>query len=580
MQHLYIKVKNENNMQIDSNKIEINGWKSEKIVRDKLDLQLSANLSLKNRKNSLGIINHNNDGFFISLGHPLNVNFENLKNSNNIFECFKNSSGVFAFVYYEFQNKILHIITDFLGNCPIYLSKDRSGIEISTLTRSFKYTPDPKGWSGFVFSGHVIGSGTLLHNVERIPGAQHWKIYTDDLRIEKQTYWHPPFNYGQTNLADLVDAFEENIRLNAESVENTSILLSGGIDSRIILGCSTNVGIKPFAHIVNHSEEAADADGVFAEAVARAGGVNLQRHEPERNFSSSSNYLRYIEAIEGAFPTYGLFIGKVLSFVPRGGVLEGQLPNVTLRPVFPVGGFSAYDQMRFEKAGSKKFEAARRLFTPEFFGNMLDGFSQAVNESRRSLPDNDCGISHWITTNRMQRRAGYNSYKAYETRATTLAAGAAPDFWKLAMQMPRHEKADYKLCWQILETRFPKLASIPIVSGGTLTAAPSGQRALKLWKARSSFNSFARQHPRLGRLFGWKRLQDQPSSFLTSPALFEPEPALQPQTLDALRLRPQSDPDAMRLLFHWKTTAFHHAGTLYSAFERDSANGVYAKYVS
>lgn len=105
MQHLYIKVKNENNMQIDSNKIEINGWKSEKIVRDKLDLQLSANLSLKNRKNSLGIINHNNDGFFISLGHPLNVNFENLKNSNNIFECFKNSSGVFAFVYYEFQNK-------------------------------------------------------------------------------------------------------------------------------------------------------------------------------------------------------------------------------------------------------------------------------------------------------------------------------------------------------------------------------------------------------------------------------------------------------------------------------------------
>lgn len=580
MQHVKIEIGKNSKGTDSKEKLIIKNRFAENFQTDNIDVFLSYDKNNMIINDIYGMKKCINGNPYIILGNPIDNKFHEISSEKNIIESFKKFSGVFSVIYYSSKEKILHVITDFLGNFPLYFSNSEKSMEISTLTRALSYDPDPTGWSGFFFAGHIIGSGTLSKDVQRIPGAQHWKISVDDLTIEKQTYWVPPLEIGTTNVSDLIDAFQDNIGRYVNSVSKTSILLSGGVDSRMILGCSVAAGVKPAAHIVNHSEEAADADGVFAERIARACGLELNRHEPEWGFSSSTNYLRYIEAIEGAFPTYNLFIGKVLGFVPEGGVLSGQLPNVALRPLFPVGGYAAYDKAHFQLEGSTNFEAARRLFTPAFFSAMQDGFHTALKDSRTDLPDNDCGIGHWLTINRMQRRAGYNSYKAYESRASVLAAGACQDFWKLSMQMPRHEKADYKLCWQILETRFPELASIPVISGGVLMAAPSGQKALRAWETRNAIFHFLKRHPRLARLVARKIRPTPPSSFLSSPVLFEPDAALQPQTLEVLRASPQSDPAAMRMLFHWKTTGFHHAGTLYSAFGRDPADGIHTQYAS
>lgn len=500
-------------------------------------------------------------------GLPLGFRLADHAYGGSALKALTSCDGVFCAALYLKGEKKLVLVTDFLGNNPLYWRVTDNTIEIASNTKAFGWSPDPAGWGAFVRAGHMIGPSTLLNNVHRLGPAQIIEIDLPTRKISRQTYWHPPLEQGSGTTAQVVETFRANIQAYGQAAPDSTMLLSGGLDSRVILGFVTAEGFSPRAHIIDHSDEADNADGKLAMKVAHALGITPHIDSPPLGFFQSSPYLDYIEAIEGAFPTMNLFIGKVLGYIDAPAVWEGQLPNVSMRVIYPEGGFSAYDALRFLPMDHPTVLAAKKLFRADFFTSMMDGFMHNVQASRGDLPNTDYGVAHWVTINRMRRRAGYNAYKAYSLKATCLAAGASQSYWTAAMGMPYAAKKNYRLFWEVFEYNLPNLAAIPVISGGKLISAPSAQAALRYWKLRAKWFEWINHRPRLARLVGKAITHEAPSQFLNTPELYkDDDPYLNYDAVRSLDIEGNDDMHARHLLFHWRVARWCHEGLLHEKF--------------
>ena len=499
-------------------------------------------------------------------GLPLRLDRNSVADGRALARALTRCDGIFSAVIWLAAESRVLIITDFLGNDPLYWQISDGRAEVSSTARVFDWTPDPAGWGAFIRMGHMVGDGTLVSGVRRLDAAQVIEIDARTAKvISTRTYWQPPLTEGHASIADIVGHMRTNVADYGKAAGETCILLSGGVDSRIILACAAAEGLRPHAHIVEHREEAGDADGKLALAAARIAGVPATFHNPRPGFFSSATYLDYLTAMEGAFPTLDLFIAQVLQFVPAPAVWEGQLPNVTLRAIHPAGGFAAYDMAKLKPADCPEMATASQLFAPAFAEQLNEAFEAQLASSRLDIPDDDFGVGHWVTINRMRRRAGYNAYKVYPHKAATMAAGASQDFWQAVMSLPLAGRQHYALCWDMLEQHFPDYARLPFISGGQLVAAPSGAPALPKWQRKRALFEWMSRHPSIGVRLGQVTRAEPPSHFLAAPALFEQDdPALDPQTLNMLA---QSAPDAhlplKYLLFHWRAAQWVHQGRLH-----------------
>jgi hypothetical protein len=181
---------------------------------------------------------------------------------------------------------------------------------------------------------------------------------------------------------------------------------------------------------------------------------------------------------------------------------------------------------------------------------------QATEASRAGFGDDDFGVSHWVTLNRMRRRAGLNIYQAYAERAVPLAAGAARHFWTMVQAHPAEDRRGGTLARAMLQAMAPDLAALPICSGAQI----SGSLSLPL-QLRVAAGEALKRHPRLARLIGRDRAL-HPSRFLDAPMLYETRhPWLDPDRL--ARLRGSSDMQAKILLWHFVAAQRLNAGSLF-----------------
>ena len=167
-------------------------------------------------------------------------------------------NGMFAFAVWERDNQRLFLARDRLGVKPLYLTRNGSRLRFASalpaLLKGGDIDPmlDPVGLNHYLnFHAVVPAPRTILANVQKLPAATWMRIDADGTTEEK-VWWTLP--YGPTaeesglNLEGWVDrvldATREAVAIRQRAAVDVGVLLSGGVDSSMLVGLLREVGVE------------------------------------------------------------------------------------------------------------------------------------------------------------------------------------------------------------------------------------------------------------------------------------------------------------------------------------------------
>ena len=154
--------------------------------------------------------------------------------------------GYFAGVVYH-PAKGLIAGGDLLGIFPIYYYKNSNVLLVGSSPEVFKLHPcftqqfNPRGLVGILLSMHMVGGDTLFKGVQRLQ-AGHVLVSNNHMEISEVLFYQPPasdryFNLPFSTHVDLLnEAISDTLKIQVTAGEPYTLLLSGGLDSRMLAG--------------------------------------------------------------------------------------------------------------------------------------------------------------------------------------------------------------------------------------------------------------------------------------------------------------------------------------------------------
>jgi len=169
--------------------------------------------------------------------------------------CVEKLRGMFAFGIWDENRKQLLLARDRVGIKPLYywLSKTSLvfGSEIKALLVDPEVKPEisPEMIDRFLTFLYVPGEETLLRNIHKLaPGSY---LLAREGKTEIKHYWKlefsPKWRTDEQAKAELLELFEESVRLHMISDVPVGVLLSGGVDSTAMLGFAVGKTDRPLS---------------------------------------------------------------------------------------------------------------------------------------------------------------------------------------------------------------------------------------------------------------------------------------------------------------------------------------------
>jgi hypothetical protein len=245
--------------------------------------------------------------------------------------------------------------------------------------------------------------------------------------------------------------------------------LSGGVDSRLILGVVLDVGIQPKILILKHPDENQDCDGRFAQRVVRRLGLSYDVHCPVRSFYNSEQYVDYLVLNEVMTPSLYLYIAQLATYLTPSMISawEGLVPGAILRPPGGDHGntFDEYLKRKSTPKHSRTWRAARYLFRPAFAQEMYASFMGDFRQETSRYGNTAFGVSEFVVRNRMRNRTGPNPVKVYSNYVLPFIPGMSRAFFEAGATIPYSLRLDHKFYLEIFRRHFPEAARVPFCSG-------------------------------------------------------------------------------------------------------------------
>lgn len=166
-------------------------------------------------------------------------------------------NGMFALAIWERDNQRLFLARDRLGVKPLYLSRNgerlRFASTLPALLKGGDIDPmlDPVALNHYLnFHAVVPAPRTLLANVQKLePGT--WMRIDRHGEVERQVWWQ--LHYGphpDERELDLegwttrvLDATRDAVAIRQRAAVDVGVLLSGGVDSSLLVGLLREVGV-------------------------------------------------------------------------------------------------------------------------------------------------------------------------------------------------------------------------------------------------------------------------------------------------------------------------------------------------
>jgi len=170
-------------------------------------------------------------------------------------DCVKKLRGMFAIALYDERKQSLLLARDRLGKKPLHYALHQGrllfGSEIKAI---FAVAPelaevDPEGLLQFFYFGYIPDPHTAFQHIHKLPPGHLLEYASGAVKISE--FWDVP-EYGthpamseQECLEELERRLEEAVRMRLISDVPLGALLSGGVDSSIVVALMARASAKP-----------------------------------------------------------------------------------------------------------------------------------------------------------------------------------------------------------------------------------------------------------------------------------------------------------------------------------------------
>ena len=200
-------------------------------------------------------------------------------------DCLGHFRGMFAFALWDQRQRRLLLARDRVGKKPLFYYCDSNvlvfGSELKALLRHSEVPIeiDPTGLDLYLTYGYIPAPWTILRKVKKLPPAHYLIIDVGSHRTKIENYWEP--NYLPKLKLSQQDAGEEFLEILRDSVRLRMIsdvpigaLLSGGIDSSLIVALMAEFSSQPINTFTIGIEESKYDERPYARIVAQDYGTN------------------------------------------------------------------------------------------------------------------------------------------------------------------------------------------------------------------------------------------------------------------------------------------------------------------
>ncbi len=203
--------------------------------------------------------------------------------------CLARLRGMFAFAALDLGAKRLFLARDRLGKKPLYYRAGPDGFRFASELKALLADPavprrlDPISLAQYLVYNYVPAPRTIYLDVRKLPAAHcAWVDLARPDRIEPRPYWTLRFEPDETrSLEDWVGEFEtafaEAVRLRMASDVPLGALLSGGIDSTLVVRAMSRVARRPIKTFSVGVGRDGEGELPWARQVARRYGT--EHHE-------------------------------------------------------------------------------------------------------------------------------------------------------------------------------------------------------------------------------------------------------------------------------------------------------------
>ncbi len=174
-------------------------------------------------------------------------------------------NGTFTLVVHDSTEGALRLITDRLNSRPLYYCRLGQTVLFANALPPILVHPDvPRALrmdsiDQFLAIAYLLGGDTHYRQIEQLPSSAIVRIIDGD-RQERE-YWQPRFDADHTEPLErtagrIADAIGSAVRDAAARSGSSGVMLSGGLDSRVIASCLPQGAICMTLHNVNGIEAA------------------------------------------------------------------------------------------------------------------------------------------------------------------------------------------------------------------------------------------------------------------------------------------------------------------------------------
>jgi asparagine synthase (glutamine-hydrolysing) len=188
-------------------------------------------------------------------------------------------NGMYGLALYESEPHRLTLVRDRLGIKPLYWTEVAGGIlfasEIKALFASGLIDPevDERAVSSYLAHGYVPAPATLFRSVNKLPPGCLLEV-DDQGTIHLERYWRPAPAATEPDTGALVDLLRDSVRLQLRSDVPVAALLSGGLDSGLVVALAAELSDRPVNTFTVRFEGSPVDESPLAALVADRYGTN------------------------------------------------------------------------------------------------------------------------------------------------------------------------------------------------------------------------------------------------------------------------------------------------------------------
>ncbi|MBX0323435.1 hypothetical protein EGH21_10385 [Halomicroarcula sp. F13] len=498
--------------------------------------------------------------------------------------------GEFVFYAHDAAAETMTVVPDRLGQLPLFYAPDADvalvGRNKPILARLGNCTEfDRLAVAEYLRLGYALADRTLYAGLRRLPEGHHVRVETDTgaLTVER----HYEFDFDEETNADasvrenarelarrFTDACER--RATAAPGENV-VLLSGGLDSRAVLGAFERCDVS-YRAMTRDFEHDSRADIDLAQRLTDAVGSNWDRLPTPG--PDGTDLLHHLD-MTGGTDSFSIahmqpFLrrvradadGPAWSYTGDGG--DKLVPDIS--PVVEVA--SVEDLVSYVLQSEGRFDAEDV--------EAMTGVSEAeiradVRETVLDYPESS--LSKRFVHFELFQRAFAWLFEATDTNRNhlwTTTPFYAPDVFEYAMSIPDTQKRRYRLYAAFLEELSPELAAVPNANFGAPPSSVGHEARVALYNALQRHpDLFEAVKPAIKSVLGISSDSDRPAAAFVD-CLREQATRTQRAVLDrhGLERTVLDDPGA------YTRTQRYHVLTLTSLLEYHRDDPVLTEYRS